>query len=113
MPLPPDCLVLEERPGEAAVVQLNLESLTELEVEPLRGRLVELAAGRAGQDLRLDLGRLGYLTSTGLGLFVSLNRRVREAGGRLSLLNVTGAVYEVFAVTRLTTILDVRREGSP
>ena len=29
-------------------------------------------------------------------------------GGRLSLLNVRGPVYEVFSLTRLTAILDVR-----
>ena len=60
-------------------------------------------------ELHLDLGRLEYLTSTGLALFVTLHQRVRAAGARLSLHNVREPVYDLFAITHLTTILDIRR----
>jgi anti-anti-sigma regulatory factor len=44
-----------------------------------------------------------------LGKLVGLHKRVRAAGGELTLLNVAGVVYEVFEVTRLHQFLDVRR----
>jgi anti-anti-sigma factor len=59
--------------------------------------------------LWLDLARVRFLTSTVLGQLVGLHRRVRAAGGELTLLNVAGDVYEVFVVTRLHQLLDVRR----
>jgi anti-anti-sigma factor len=95
---------------DTGLVALGLETLGGPDVEPARVWLMGLAATRRGQDLRLDLSRLGYLTSEGLGLLVAVNREVRAAGGRLTLCNVSGPVYEVFAVTRLTTVLDVRRQ---
>src|SRR5262249_19844334 len=107
MPLSPDCLLLEEAPGGTA--RLNLRALDELDAERARPRLFELAEARPGRDLRLDLGRLEYLRRTGLNLLVALHRQVRAGGGRLSLLNVAAPVYEVFSLTRLTSLLDVRQ----
>jgi anti-anti-sigma factor len=110
MPLSPDCPLLEETPEGMA--RLNLRSLDELEAERARPRLFGLAQSRPGRDLRLDLGGLEYLSSTGLGLLVALDRHVRAAGGHLSLHNVAAPVYEVFSVTRLTTLLDVRQDAA-
>jgi stage II sporulation protein AA (anti-sigma F factor antagonist) len=109
MPLPPDHPLLEEIPGEA-VVRLNVANLGETDLEHVRAPLFQLAARRRGQHLCLDLGRLNYISSSGLGLLLALYGHVRMAGGRLSLCNVRETVYEVFAVTRLNSILDVRRQ---
>jgi anti-sigma B factor antagonist len=110
MSLLPDCLLLDKGHPEAA--RLDLERLSEVDIERVRGRLWEWMAGRRGQDLHLDLGKLEYMTSTGLGLFLSLHQEVREFGGRLHLLNVREPIYELFALTRLDGILDVRRPGA-
>jgi anti-anti-sigma factor len=115
MSLLPESLVLEETPGDA-LVQLNVARLGESDLQHVRAQLFDLVAKRRGQDLCLDLARLEYLSSSGLALLVTLHRQVREAGGCLRLCNVREVVYEVFAVTRLTSILDVRclpTEGDP
>jgi anti-anti-sigma factor len=91
--------------------RLNVTSLNESDVWRVGPQLLGLAAGE-GPDLRLDLGPVEYLTSSGLGLFLALHERVRAGGGRLSLHNVGDLVYELFAVTRLTTVLDVRPQGA-
>src|SRR4051794_34217888 len=109
MSLPHDRHVSDKPAQDAGLVALDFESLGESEVETARQRLMGLAASRRGEHLRLDLGRLGYLSSTGLGLLVAVNREVRATGGSLSLHNVNGTVYEIFALTRLTSLLDVRR----
>jgi anti-sigma B factor antagonist len=109
MPLPPDHPLLVETPWNA-VVWLNVASLGETDLEYVRTPLFQLAARRRGQHLCLDLGRLDYLSSSGLGLLLALHGHVKAGGGRLSLCNVGEAVHEVFAVTRLNSILDVRRQ---
>jgi anti-anti-sigma factor len=109
MPLPPEHALLVETPGDA-VVRLNATSLGETDLEYVRTPLFHLAARRRGQHLCLDLGRLDYLSSSGLGLLLALHGHVKMAGGRLSLCNVREAVYEVFAVTHLNSILEVRRQ---
>src|SRR5262249_41522055 len=95
-------------PQEPVVVRLDSSGLSEFDAESVLASLQALARQNPGRDLLVDLSGLNYLGSTGLGLFVTLNREVKAAGGRPSLHNVTEPVYEVFALTRLTTVLDVR-----
>ena len=83
-------------------------ALTEANVEAVGQRLAALVAGRTRPHLTLDLGGVTMLTSVALGKFVSLNGKVRGAGGRLTLTNPTPTVRQVFRVTRLDTVLDVR-----
>ena len=61
--------------------------------------------------LRLDLGAVKALSGGGLGQLVTLHKDLRAAGGRLTVCNVDRMVYEVFQVTRLTKLLDVRPKG--
>jgi anti-anti-sigma factor len=58
----------------------------------------------------LDLRGVERPTAGGLGGLVALHRRLRAAGGGLTLANVGAAVHEALAVTRLTEVLPVRAE---
>jgi anti-anti-sigma factor len=61
-----------------------------------------------GQTLHLDLSVVEFPTAGGLGGLVTLRQRVRARGGRLALLNASRPVYEVFLLSRLHELLDVR-----
>jgi anti-anti-sigma factor len=108
MSLSPASLALPTNNRESIEVRLEAQRVGAWDAEPVLDSLLELAHTGKGRELRLDLSDLEYVTSAGLGMFVSLNRAVTAAGGRLSLFNVRPTVYEVFALTRLTSILDVR-----
>ena len=73
--------------------------------------LAERPGGLNGGEVRLDLGAVEFVESRELGALVVLNRRARDAGGRLALVDVRPQVAAVLEVTRLDTILDVRRAG--
>jgi anti-anti-sigma factor len=73
----------------------------------LRAALRVLDAPGTGV-VHLDLGEVRLPTAEGLGLLVSLNRALCDRGSRLAVVNVRPQVYEVFALTRLTDVLDVR-----
>lgn len=77
----------------------------------LAGEVAEKPARWAGREVRLDFGSLDYVDSRELGALVVLNRKVKSAGGRLTLVNVRPFVSGVLQVTRLDTILDVHRVG--
>jgi anti-sigma B factor antagonist len=60
-----------------------------------------------GHDrLVLDLGRVRYVDSVGLGELVQALSAVRNRGGALKLLNVTNRLNDLFVVTRLLTVFD-------
>ena len=43
---------------------------------------------------------------------LKMHKRLRDRGGRLVVSNLAPKVYEVFEVTRLHTLLDIRPAGS-
>jgi anti-anti-sigma factor len=89
------------------VATFTARSLDECNAEAVGQELSALAGRLGGRWLQLDLGEVQFLTSTGLGKLLSLYTQVRAEGGRLSLQKVLPQVYEVFAVTHLTSLLDV------
>jgi anti-anti-sigma factor len=93
------------------VAKFQVQHLGEPHVEDLGEELVVLADTVGRGNLCLDLADVESVTSVGLGKLVGLHKRVQAAGGHLTLYNVAPLVHEVFEVTRLTSVLDVRRRG--
>ncbi len=67
-----------------------------------------MAAADAAQVAQIvaDIDELEYVSSAGLRIFMKLARRAK---GRLSVINASPEVYEIFEVTGFTEIMDVRR----
>jgi anti-sigma B factor antagonist len=55
----------------------------------------------------LDLSRLDFVDSTGLGVFVGALRRIRAEGGELRLAGATPSIRRVFGVTGLDRVFDL------
>ncbi len=89
-----DCPVVVLRLRET---QLNNEAAS----ETLREELLALYVRSAAVHAILDLRAVIYLSSAGFRPLLSLNRQVRERGGRLVLCNLRPEVEEIFTVTRL------------
>src|SRR4051812_46446213 len=75
-------------------------------------RLIHRDLGRLVGDpprrgLSLDLSAVGAPTAAGLGGLLALDRRLREAGQRLVLLNAGPRALEVFRVTGLDAVLEL------
>jgi anti-anti-sigma factor len=101
-------LVTTEDGGRTIVRFPACAFLTEANADDVGAELARLVEGRERPRLSLDLGGFDLLSSIALAKFVALDRRVRSAGGSLTLFNVRPLVRKVFEVTRLDTVLDVR-----
>lgn len=77
-------------------------------VREAANRIAETLADRPGAVV-LDFGAVEFVGSEDLGALVVLHKRLWGAGGRLALVNVQPEVSNVFSVTRLDTLFDVRR----
>lgn len=95
-----------QRDGDRTVVRFAPGSqLNEYTADQVGQRLTALADERGAGHLALDLGGVEYLTSTVLGHLVGLHKRLKAAGGRLTLENVRPAVAEVLRITLLDRVL--------
>jgi len=91
-------------PRDATVLRVADDILTEESLHNVRRLLDESGHHR----LHLDLGAVRSPTAGALGALVALHQELRRRGGHLALRNVRPCAYEVFAVTRLNEVLDVR-----
>jgi anti-sigma B factor antagonist len=68
--------------------------------------LFEFVAGRGGVVL-VNLSGLGFLTSSGIRLFVRWAKALDEAGGRLHLAAPQPRVMSVLTIAGITTVIPV------
>ena len=56
----------------------------------------------------LDFVNVEYLSSAALGKLITLDKKVKAAKGKLRLCNIRPDIYEVFAITRLNKLFDIK-----
>lgn len=54
-----------------------------------------------------DFKHVEYIDSSGLGVLVGLQKKVKHNGGDLKLFNVMGTTKEIFEMTRLTLVFNI------
>ena len=69
-----------------------------------------LDAGR--RHLLLNLEKVSYMDSAGIGELVACYKRAREKDGTVKLLNPSGKVYDLLQLTKLEEIFDTFRDES-
>ena len=69
-------------------------------------------AAESGKDAILDLAKVDYIDSTGLGSMVICFTTLQKAGGTLKLLNLTRRNVELMVLTKLTTIFEIFNDES-
>jgi len=91
--------------GERTIVHVGGE-IDVYTAPQLRRRLDEpIQAGC--KDLVVDLGRVTFLDSTGLGVLVGRLKMVRSQGGRMRIVGATDRVLKVFTITGLDRVLEM------
>src|SRR4051812_2391074 len=72
----------------------------------LRERLIALVEGGARQVI-VDLGRVEFLDSTGLGVLVGALKRLRVVGGELLLVCAQERLLKIFRITGLDRVFQL------
>ena len=81
--------------------RLDLSSATEL-----KNASREIVGG-GNCKLILNMGKVDFINSSGLGTLVSLLKDIRSSHGRLKLSNLAPYVKEIFEITQLNNIFDI------
>ena len=75
-----------------------------------RSELKERVLGRLDEGDRrfvIDFAKTGYIDSSGLGVLVSLSKRIREHSGRLRLAGLNEDLRTLFELTKLDTLFQI------
>jgi anti-sigma B factor antagonist len=67
------------------------------------------ALEKGGRKFVIDFTRTGYIDSSGLGVLVSLSKKIRELGGDLRLAGLNEDLQTLFELTKLDTLFSITR----
>jgi anti-sigma B factor antagonist len=67
--------------------------------------LDELESGE--RKFLIDFANTGYIDSSGLGVLVSLSKKIREQSGELRLANLNEDLRTLFELTKLDTLFNI------
>jgi anti-sigma B factor antagonist len=98
-------LVIEHLRSNVVILEPRGSLTADTEADLQEAVRRQFAAGRV--NLILDLGRVPYIDSCGLGRIVQAYVSAQHKGGWLKLMNVSGRNRQTLTVTRLESILEV------
>lgn len=94
-----------EQVGDITVVVLQVDALDANNVKALKAELRPTLM--ADSRILMDLGRVSFIDSSGLGCILSCLREVTSGGGDLKLFNITKPVRGLLEMVRLHKIVDI------
>jgi stage II sporulation protein AA (anti-sigma F factor antagonist) len=63
------------------------------------------------KTLLMDLGKIGFMDSSGIGVILGRYRLMRDRGGELMITNVQPAVHKLLKLSGVYSLLDKNRKG--
>jgi anti-sigma B factor antagonist len=91
--------------GDVSVVEVEGQLIVGNRQELKQKVLDELEMGE--RKFLIDFGKTGYIDSSGLGVLVSLSKKIREQGGELRLANLNDDLKTLFELTKLDTLFQI------
>jgi len=99
--------------GDVTVVRfVDRKILDEANIQGLGQELFQLVEEENRGKLLLNFTTVEFLSSAALGKLITLDKKVKSHGGKLKLSNIRPEIYEVFAITKLNKLFDIREDES-
>ena len=79
--------------------------------QELKAKVLDALEGGAKKFV-IDFSRTGYIDSSGLGVLVSLSKKIREQGGELRLAGLNEDLQTLFELTKLDTLFSISKTSA-
>lgn len=94
-----------KKQGDVCIVDVEGQLIVGNRQELKQKVLDEIERGE--RKFLVDFSQTGYIDSSGLGVLVSLSKKIREAGGELRLANLNDDLKTLFELTKLDTLFHI------
>jgi anti-sigma B factor antagonist len=98
-----------EQIGDVTVARFtDKKILDENNIQVIGNQLFGLVEEEGRKKIVLDFSNVEYLSSAALGKLITMDKKVKAAGGKLRLCSIRPDIYEVFAITKLNKLFDIK-----
>ena len=80
-------------------------------IERMGNSLKQLIDGAAQRRFLFDFSNVTYLSSSALGILISVQRRVVQKSAALKMSGICDGIMEVFRITKLDTVFDIYKDA--
>jgi anti-sigma B factor antagonist len=95
--------------GDVTVVRFRDHKIIEdINIQELGQELFQLVEVDKRQKLLLNFTTVDFLSSAALGKLITLDKKMKAAGGLLKFSNIRPEIYEVFAITKLNRLFEIK-----
>jgi anti-sigma B factor antagonist len=95
--------------GDVSVVRfVDRKIIDETNIQELGAELFKLAEDPLRKKILLNFSAVEFLSSAALGKLITLDKKVKTNGGKLKMSNIRPEIYEVFAITKLNRMFDIK-----
>lgn len=100
-----------EDAGDVTIARfVDKKILDENNIQIIGNQLFGLIEEDGRKKIVLDFSNVEYLSSAALGKLITLNNKAKSAKGKLRLCGIRPDIYEVFAITKLNTVFDIKED---
>jgi anti-sigma B factor antagonist len=97
--------------GDVTVVRFKDHKIVEdLNIQELGHELFQLVEEDHFTKIVLNFSDVGFLSSAALGKLITLDKKAKSHGSSLKLTNISPEIYEVFAITKLNRLFDIKED---
>ncbi len=107
-----DRIVVAEQGIISIVRFVDKKIVDSANIEQLGEELNSLVLQDKREAILLNFEGVDFLSSAALNKLISLNNKVKSVQGRLKFCNVKADILEVFSITKLDRLFDIRKNES-
>jgi anti-sigma B factor antagonist len=95
--------------GDVTVVRFRDHKIVEdINIQQLGQEMFHLVEVDNRGKVLLNFSAVDFLSSAALGKLITLDKKMKAHGGALKLSNIRPEIYEVFAITKLNRLFDIK-----
>ena len=102
-----DRIVVSQQAGASIIEFVDSKLLDEVSIAQIGEALAAMVAGEERPLLVVDFSNVAHMSSSVLGMLITLHKQVREHDGRMALCNVRPEIYKVFTITKLSEVFQI------
>jgi len=103
-------LRVSEANGVAIVEFVDRKILDDMQIQEIGQEFTKLVEDQKKSSILLNFSNVEFLSSSALGKLISLDKQVKNSSGVLKMSNIRPEIMEVFAITKLNKLFDIKED---